>query len=397
MLIDLCKMREVTVDPLAKTITAQGGTIWEDVDFAGAKYGLATVGGTVNHTGVGGLTLGGGYGWLTGRYGLTIDNLISIEAVLADGSIVNASAMENEDLFWALRGAGQSFGVAVSFTFQAYVQREPVWGGLLVFKPDALEKVLEFANKLVQETNGESGMVVGFGAPAPARKPAVLCIVFYDGPEDEARMYYTSLLEQGPILDKATERPYREINSMLNTVSTYGDRKTQKGSAFVAPISLAQAKGIFDDYEDFITKVPDAIKTIVLMEFFSQKKVNEVAQTAMSFANRGWHYNILFSTRWISEEYDSICRDWTRNMAKKVNSALAENKSNDGVGQYGNYDGMLFISLKFGSFFIRLTRLPGINTADGRDVFGVNFERVAALKKKYDPKNIFSKGAGKLA
>lgn len=351
MLIDLCKMREVTVDPLKKTITAQGGTIWEDVDFAGAKYGLATVGGTVNHTGVGGLTLGGGYGWLTGRYGLTIDNLIAIEAVLADGSIVNASAMENEDLFWALRGAGQSFGVAVSFTFQAYEQREPVWGGLLVFKPDALEKVLEFANKLVQETNGESGMVVGFGAPAPSRKPAVLCIVFYDGPEDKARMYYASLLEQGPILDKATERPYREINSMLNTVSTYGDRKTQKGSAFVAPISLAQAKGIFDDYQDFITKVPDAIKTIVLMEFFSQKKVNEVAQTAMSFANRGWHYNILFSTRWISEEYDSICREWTRNMAKKVNSTLAENKSNDGVGQYGNYDGMLFISLKFGSFF----------------------------------------------
>ena len=100
-------MRGVTIDPEAQTITAEGGTIWEDVDSAAAKHGLATVGGTVNHTGVGGLTLGGGYGYLTGKYGLTIDNLLSVEVVLASGEAVTASKDTNADLFWAVRGAGQ--------------------------------------------------------------------------------------------------------------------------------------------------------------------------------------------------------------------------------------------------------------------------------------------------
>lgn len=103
-MIDMRKMRKVTVDPKSKTITAEGGCNWQDVDEAGQKHGLATVGGTVNHTGIGGLTLGGGYGWLSGKYGLTVDVLLSAKVVLADGRLVTASETENEDLFWAIRG-----------------------------------------------------------------------------------------------------------------------------------------------------------------------------------------------------------------------------------------------------------------------------------------------------
>ncbi|KAL8695895.1 MAG: hypothetical protein Q9224_003092, partial [Gallowayella concinna] len=115
-------MRTVNVDTVSKTITAQGGCLWVDVDTAAGEHGLATVGGTINHTGIGGLTLGGGYGWLSGQYGLVIDNLISVDMVLADGRNITVSATENEDLFWAIRGAGQSFGVATSFTYRAYDQ-----------------------------------------------------------------------------------------------------------------------------------------------------------------------------------------------------------------------------------------------------------------------------------
>jgi FAD/FMN-containing dehydrogenase len=171
-------MRQVTVNPENLTIKAQGGTIWEDVDYAAAKYGLATVGGTVNHTGVGGLTLGGGYGWLTGKYGLTIDNLLEVEMVLADGRILRASETENPDLFWGLRGAGQSLGVATSFTFRGYKQADPVWGGLLVFKTGDLGEVIKFANWVVETTEGQSAMVLGIGAPAPARKVSVMAILF---------------------------------------------------------------------------------------------------------------------------------------------------------------------------------------------------------------------------
>ncbi|KAI4159782.1 MAG: hypothetical protein LQ342_006293 [Letrouitia transgressa] len=129
IVIDLSLMRQVTVDPSVMTITAQGGCLWVDVDEAAGKYGLATVGGTVNHTGIGGLTLGGGYGWLSGYHGLAIDNLLSVRMVLADGSLVTASDAENPDLFWAVRGAGQSFGVTVEFTYRAHEQKDPVWAG----------------------------------------------------------------------------------------------------------------------------------------------------------------------------------------------------------------------------------------------------------------------------
>ncbi|KAI8664698.1 hypothetical protein NCS56_00903500 [Fusarium sp. Ph1] len=377
LVVDLTKMRNVTVDYANKTIKADGGCIWEDVDYAAAKYGLATVGGTVNHTGVGGLTLGGGYGWLTGKYGLTIDNLLGAEVVLADGRILQTSETENPDLFWALRGAGQSFGVATNFTFRGYEQANAVYGGLLVFKPDALEKVMDFANWLVKTTEGQSGMVVGIGAPAPARKVSVLAIIFYNGDVVKARDYFAPLFSLDPIVDLTREMPYRDVNAMLNTVSTHGDRKTQKGSAFSVPLSTSLARTLLDDYTKFITDVPDAIKSIVLMEFFSQREVNKISQTAMSFANRGEHYNILFSTRWVGAHNDTAARDWTRAMGNKVNAELKEQMIGDGVGEYGNYD--------------------GIATSRAQELFGVNYERVLALKKQYDPKNLFDKGAGKFA
>jgi FAD/FMN-containing dehydrogenase len=130
LVIDLSRMNKATVDPVNKTVTAQGGATWKEVDESAGEHGLATVGGTVNHTGIGGLTLGGGYGWLSGQYGLTIDNLLSATVVLADGRILTASSAENSDLFWGLRGAGYNFGVVVDFTYRAYDQRSPVFAGL---------------------------------------------------------------------------------------------------------------------------------------------------------------------------------------------------------------------------------------------------------------------------
>lgn len=116
MVVDLRKINSVVVNEEHKTVTFGGGCKWKEVDEECAKYGVATVGGTVNHTGVGGLTLGGGYGWLTPKYGLAIDNLIAVEVVLADGKIVTASDAENADLFWAIRGAGQNYGVGTKLS-----------------------------------------------------------------------------------------------------------------------------------------------------------------------------------------------------------------------------------------------------------------------------------------
>ncbi|KAL8856414.1 MAG: hypothetical protein Q9178_006984 [Gyalolechia marmorata] len=122
-------MRSVHVDALSRTINALGGCLWADVDAVAAEHDLVTVGGTINHTGIGGFTLGGGCGWLSGQHGPEIENLLSVDLVLADGRSIVVSTYENEDLFWAIRGAGQSFGVATSFTYRAFEQPNPVFAG----------------------------------------------------------------------------------------------------------------------------------------------------------------------------------------------------------------------------------------------------------------------------
>jgi hypothetical protein len=338
-------MRHVSVDPEAKTITAQGGCLWADVDSAAEKYGLAAVGGTVNHTGIGGLTLGGGYGYLTAAHGMVVDNLLSVEFVLADGSIVAASDSENPDLFWASKGAGIGFGIATSFVYRAHEQKDLVWGGMLVFPKTQLHEVLAFGNKVITDTSGKLMMVVAFAAPPPALQPAVLAVVFYNGTQEQAKEYYEPLFKLGPLADMTSAVPFAKMNEMLNGPMAHGVRRSMKGSAFLAPLDTKFAEGIFNDWEAFITKVPDANMSIVAWEFVPFNKILEVPQTATAFANRGAYGNLLFGPGWTNAENDSACREWTRVMFKKAKAELEMAKARgtdattkESVGQYGNYD-----------------------------------------------------------
>jgi FAD/FMN-containing dehydrogenase len=222
-------MRGVTVDPEKKTLTAEGGALWEDVDLAAAKYGLGAVGGTVNHTGIGGLTLGGGYGYLSPKYGLVIDNLLEVELVLADGKIVTASENGNQDLFWGARGAGAAFGIATSFVYQAHDQKNDVWGGLLVFPPTQLGEVVAFANHVLEAPQGEKLMMIAFGTPPPAFQPAITAVIFYNGSEEEGKSFYEPLLKLGPLADMTAVMPYHAANTMLNPAMGPGLRRTMKG------------------------------------------------------------------------------------------------------------------------------------------------------------------------
>ena len=133
IVLDLSPMKGVRVDPRARTVQAQGGLLWADFDRETQAFGLATTGGTVSDTGLGGLTLGGGLGWLMGKHGFSCDNVLSVDVVTADGQLVTASANEHADLFWALRGGGGNFGVATSFEFQLHPVGPEVLGGLLIY------------------------------------------------------------------------------------------------------------------------------------------------------------------------------------------------------------------------------------------------------------------------
>lgn len=181
-----------------------------------------------------------------------------------------------------------------------------------------------------------------------------------------------------PLVDQTGAIPYASVNELLNGPMFHGLRRTMKGSAFLAPLETKFAESIYDDWLEFITQNPDAGATMVLWEFMPFKKILEVSQTATSFANRGAYGNLAFGPGWTKPENDSICRGWTRMMSTKTRNEL-ERKIAEGtdattktsVGEYGNYDNM---------------------GSGGQIIFGVNFPRLAELKKKYDPSNVFSQG-----
>jgi len=204
-------MRHVRVDVENKLLYVQGGCQWGDVDAAAWEHGLATVGGTVADTGVGGLTLGGGYGALSGQRGLVIDNLVAATVVLADGRIVRASEEENADLFWAVRGAGQNFGVTVEFVFRAWEQVEGLMG-MMVFSAtgENVEKLASAVNELYcvpkdgggRSKSGGKGMgLLGIGKPPDAGGQTVLLfIASHFGPEEEGREVFKAFTDIGGFL-----------------------------------------------------------------------------------------------------------------------------------------------------------------------------------------------------
>ncbi|KAF2742533.1 Glucooligosaccharide oxidase [Sporormia fimetaria CBS 119925] len=378
LVIDMGKMRGVKVDAGTNTVKVQGGCIWKDVDEAAADHGMAMVGGTVNHTGVGGLTLGGGYGWLSGRYGLTIDLLLAVQMVLADGRIVTASKDHESDLFWAARGAGHCFGVAVEFTFRCYPQENTIWGGQMIFPSStALDGVIEFANNLVATSDGNSAMVMGITQPPFMQEPAVIATCFHNGPQAQAEEIFKPLLDLKPRVNTMKQRPYREMNGAMNHAVDYGGRKLSKGASFATPLSPAFVRSLIDELKELHARVAGAKRTIMLFEFFQTDKLASVPLEDMAFANRGKHQNLMLGPFWDKAEDDSACRFWARGVAKLARSELervcreqGDAESVKSIGEYGNYDAL---------------------AAKPREIFGGNLERLRDLKAKYDPNNAFNK------
>ncbi|KAH7346451.1 hypothetical protein BKA65DRAFT_585451 [Rhexocercosporidium sp. MPI-PUGE-AT-0058] len=382
--IDLSRMNQVTVDAEAKTITAAGGALWRDVDSEAEKYGLAAVGGTINHTGVGGLTLGGGYGYLTPAHGLVIDNLLAVEYVLADGKIVTASEFENQDLFWAARGAGACFGIATSFLYKAHEQKNPVWTAMLRFEDHQLPAVIDYGNKFMEMGEEKSLFFVTFNkVPDFGERPSLIAVAFYNGPEVVARPFYDDLFKLNPTILIMSEMLYSAMNALMNENLYHGLRRSMKGSAFTFPLKLATVTTIHEEFTDFVVSHKDADMSLVLIEYYPYANLIRVPQTATAFANRGAYGNLLYIMTWTKPELDDVCRSKVRLLTAQVQEEFQKTKSTlvdagkidavtqEGIGEYMNYDG-------FGSA--------------GNKMFGVNYPRLKELKMRYDPKNLFNKG-----
>ncbi|KAG8862386.1 hypothetical protein FRB96_001454 [Tulasnella sp. 330] len=197
ILVDLSKLNTVKVDAVKRVAYVQGGARFRQVEEAAIKFGLAMPAGTVSDVGVAGLTVGGGIGWLSGQHGLVIDNLISATVVIANGDILNASAAENSDLFWGIRGGGSNFGIVVEFVFQLHEQREEVYSTSLIFASDRLPLVVQQINRWTgKQTPTEAGSLIFFNDPATGQT-MIEWFGVKNGSEEEGKAAFEGFSELG--------------------------------------------------------------------------------------------------------------------------------------------------------------------------------------------------------
>jgi FAD/FMN-containing dehydrogenase len=358
LVVSLDRMRAVGVDPARRIAHVGGGALWEDVDPATQAHGLAVPGGTFGDTGVGGLTLGGGLGWLMGIAGLTCDNLVSAEVVTADGSIVEAGPDGDAELLWALRGGGGNFGVVTRFDF-ALTPVTSMYGGHLSYPIEAADAVLArvlgildggspaFAPMLSIGTNAESGetrITVGFG---------------YPGSADEAERVIAPLRRDLPLVeDDAGSRSYIETQEMSGRLP-FGLRHYWKGHLLRSFDSELLARLVAAVR---VSPVPEAF---FLIESIVGAARNEPPGGA-AFGQRGATWNSTVLTIWESPDDDDRAIAWSREAAA---SMVPWSFSGSGYANYASSD----------------------ETSDRvRAAFGAErFARLAAVKRRYDPDNVF--------
>lgn len=330
LLIDLGRMQKVSFGKERSVLIVQGGATWGQVVEEGYKNGVATVGGTVHDTGVGGLTLGGGYGWLSGKYGLVIDVLLEVEVVLANGEITRTTKTENEELLWALAGAGQNFGVATEFIFQAFPDAaKDAWAGMLVYPPipeliplltDAINDLFEVRHgRTLIEGRGSGGLGLARPPDAGGQTMILVPIIFF-GTEAEGQQVYKALLDLEPVANTVKMVPYPKVNTII--APPYGLRASMKGAAFEMPLRPQFISQCLIEYANFTDNEPDLGISMILWELYDPIMVNELDMG--SFANRGLHLNGMICPIWTDPANDQRCRLWARHMNELFKKRAAE-------------------------------------------------------------------------
>ncbi|KAH6654367.1 hypothetical protein BKA67DRAFT_658670 [Truncatella angustata] len=381
MVLNLAHMRNVSVNPLAQTVSFGGACTWADVDSALWEHGLATVGGTVSHTGVGGLILGGGYGLLTGRHGMAVDVLLSCEVVLANGEIVTASETENPDLFWALKGAGSSFGVVTTFTSRAFPQGE-VWAGIMAWPFDFLPQLVDFVNEFHGKTDGDQMFM-----PMMICDPhtgARLCgaSVFFNGTKEDGEAFFKPLRDLQPrLMDTIGAIPYPKANMIADAMATPGRRYMFGGANFTCPLDIQTVKDAAEEFYKGLNKPGnEELRTSALaFEVIPQGKINEYGkEDKTSFSARQGKYNVATIVSWDTAEKDQEAKD----IATKATSIFKAKylKQAAETGEADTYYNYLDPAVPTDRALLKTGRL-----------FGGKTPRLRELKAKYDPTNVFFK------
>jgi FAD/FMN-containing dehydrogenase len=356
IVIDLSGMRAVFVDPSRRTARVQGGATLGDVDRETHLFGLAVPAGVVSKTGIAGLTLGGGVGWLVRKHGLTCDNVLSFEVVAADGALLTASADENADLFWALRGGGGNFGVVTSFLFQAHPV-STVLGGLIVHAREQATEVIRHYRDFMRSAPEELTAYVGL-ITTPDGHPAVAVIPCYCGNLADGVRVIQPLRDFGsPLMDTVQSMPFPAMQKILDVAFPDGTRNYWK-STFVKELSEEAIELIVAHANKMRSPL-----SAVIIEYYGGA-AGRIGESQTAFAQRQAEYDIGFMAQWRDAAESEAHIAWARNMS-------------DALRPYSS-----------GRYLLNFVddESPGTIQA----AFGTNYSRLAQVKAIFDPANFFS-------
>ncbi|HWC37398.1 MAG TPA: FAD-binding oxidoreductase [Acidimicrobiales bacterium] len=362
--IDLSPMKGVRVDPATRTARAAGGCTWGDFNHATYPFGLATTGGIISTTGIAGLTLGGGIGYLSRGFGLSLDNLLSVDVVTADGRFLVASDKENEDLFWALRGGGGNFGIVTSFEYQLHSVRD-VFAGIFFYPLERTRDVLEFYRDYVADAPEEMGLFPAFQIAPPlpfideADHGKTFCAIVscWAGPLDKGEKALQPIRSAAPtVAEMVTPMPYHVINGLFDPLLPPGLQHYWKAS-FASELT----NGAIEAHVEHGPNVPAVSSTMHIYPI--NGACHRVSSSATAFAYRDASFATVIAGMWPDPADNEKNTEWV----KGYHEALRPHSESGG---YINF-------------------MAGDDQGRIRDNYKDNYRRLAGIKKRYDPDNLF--------
>jgi FAD/FMN-containing dehydrogenase len=356
MMIDLRSMKSVRVDPAARRARAEPGVTWSDYDRETQAFGLASTGGMISHTGIAGLTLGGGFGWLMRRHGLAVDNLVSVDVVTARGELVHASADENADLFWALRGGGGNFGVVTSFEYNVHPIGPIVFGGLIAFPLPEATRVLPGVQQLMAKAS-EDLSTVSVMITTPEGHKAVGVAFCFIGDLSRAEEAIAPFRKLGtPVMEQLGQMPYTVAQTMFDAAATPGHRFYIR-SNYLDEMTEAFAATLAEGF----AQAPSPLSAVVIPSMGGA--VTRVPADATAYFHRSAAFTFTILGSWIDTADDTANVTWLKGLWDRLTPHLPN--------------------------AVYVNELQDEGTDRVQAAYGPSYARLREVKKKYDPANLF--------
>jgi FAD/FMN-containing dehydrogenase len=358
VMIDLAEMKGTSVDADARTVRAEGGLNWAELNAATAEHGLAVTGGAISTTGIAGLTLGGGLGWLMAKHGLAADNLLAVELVNADGDILEVTEDSDPDLLWALRGGGGNFGIATTFTYRLHPV-ETVTGGLIAHPVEAAPELLRFYRDAVADSPDDLAVFAALAhAPDGSGAKLAAMIVFHTGDEEQAEADLAPFKSWGsPVVVDVGRMPYQVMNTLLDDGFPAGAL-----NYWLSSFAQTLSDGLIDQMVERFASVPSPMSAIIMEHFHGAVTRVGVTDTAVPHRQEGW--NIFIPSVWTDPAATDENVAWTRETHSAFGPHLEERRWLNYLGDDQGGDAV-------------------------QAAYGPNYERLVELKRRYDPENVF--------